>query len=1736
MATTAPGFQRFELLDRRPALPPWEPALHKVLTDIYKLLPVEDKAILGCFRSFMDALGPFVVQDCAIPIFPPGLHRDHPITTTLLAVNRRSSNSELINRLAAIMVCAALDPETYTVYGHKKLLTLAEKIRGVNKDPNSSLRLRLAEARSIPKLVEIMEKDRDSPDGLRDGFGRLWDKWLSSVIARWRLNSEDHLRNGLVSASLRPDLGALALPVFIENNTDADDGTEVTSYLVEGTPAGEEEPSTRARYARARHGRMIRTSEGNLLADPSHVLPEPLIIRIVTAASAAARVALDANMLREANPIIALELLIAAGLREIELSDIVWGDKDSNAYLVLDRVNPMLYRRVCRPPNAAKAENIPEQWLSPTSDMFGFPVPPSLYSRIKELTGPVGPQLDWDVFEKESAAGSRIDQLREIVKKLTPDAATGVGRFRMNMASKLALEFGTEIPQIIMADTFSMSAAPAYYGSIPEERLYRFIAGIQKGWFGEDCYAASSASSNNIGSRISLNDDGARKWSDALNKKRNSLVRSKFSADFALLSNHRDRLAAALVSATGHRPSNQIGQIELDQIIPEYGLITLKDKQSDVLRTTRIAATGTFWVNDLRRYLDRLVSIAAREPESHLGRHALAILRSEAPIFSLPGTNGEIVPFNAGSLRALMPMELQPHDNFYRHRLNQYLQGAGLDPELRHCQLGWVVGPASALADLSPLAARDFGELVGPKIDEMLVKDGWYPVSRRKKPWNWNGIPLRVDTDWNKVIRDHENAHKKNIHDLKEKLRQERAVVVDKIKPRMAKAIARLFPKLMIDPESFELKPAPAYENWKFHVIQAEDHWRICEDVRQSDDNPVNAIEAVVTRGLLYQLIKKARNGGLVTGPLPSRDYLNLKDMPSPFPPGLGLAVRQAEAFKAILIQRLGQSRANESSILAQLSILACTPYRSIKVAKSAVKNANRLVRSQKNDGIVRLPVKVDKQEVQLVLGGISAVAMGKLANSRKNPAVQSEDGISTWLWKHCRGLFDANMPKNQLEDQLVAILRMAGRLQLSGPERLVMLEHDVVATVPVNRSVADDDMWPVRTRATDTQDESVAYVETYDSSDQKPQVVEPERARTDSGYSRLRKILNPDYRAPSSGPSDGHHRWRGKLNRELNSLIAEYGKQSNLGVLAEFVRRRLLDGGDHKRKLAQGTLYKELTHFGSALLNLMGKRSILSLSESDYQDIYLELLIGKSEAYRAYVFESLKMFHKHLTRIHGVSEISFDAIAEFAGPRVVRPDMGLLTTAELRATLNQLHDDLNEEVQRTDANPSLLRLYKLRIVMFHILEASGIRPGSAHGLTLGDLHFFGTDQDVVHVHKTGEYGQAKSEASVGYFPLEGRLWHENRDWVMHYVKNEVMLLSGTDWWKIPVFAESLGSRVRFKKDYITQRFDQLFKWASNEKSARTYWLRKNRITSKHRAAISKKSPKARDVYGAITSSGQAGIGVALTNYINDPAVVMSRSLRESSTASRKSMLEISAMPAAVLDMAWIRNRRNDYSDRVQPILDRMNIKLLSQPDERLTPPPKIKRSKRLTPSDIDVFARTQQRYERRGEAIIRSGLSDVQADALDVAARKLLAVRGKTPWELPEMTHSRDVLRPARALHGAEGVLKALGSMPCDDMLILSEAWAAQSHINKLFSADAIIILEDDELHDAAARILRRFPTLNLTIDSEPAGRVLKKPESPTRKLSHASAVEWVLAISWIFSRSRQCIQQSQDWADLSE
>jgi hypothetical protein len=178
------------------------------------------------------------------------------------------------------------------------------------------------------------------------------------------------------------------------------------------------------------------------------------------------------------------------------------------------------------------------------------------------------------------------------------------------------------------------------------------------------------------------------------------------------------------------------------------------------------------------------------------------------------------------------------------------------------------------------------------------------PQSQRISPWTWRDVPDRQPKDWDAEAKAHAARHAAAIRRAREALRARWDEVTPAILERLADAFAEYFPTLRLDIENRRLALSSGMTGAGAVEVTSDHHALLCDRVRQGDIAPGDALEAIATRVHLYRLIRRARRKGVVKGPLPTRPFLSATSDPSPFLPGLGLAVRHAEAFRTALLER----------------------------------------------------------------------------------------------------------------------------------------------------------------------------------------------------------------------------------------------------------------------------------------------------------------------------------------------------------------------------------------------------------------------------------------------------------------------------------------------------------------------------------------------------------------------------------------------------------------------------------------------------------------------------------------------------------------------------------------------------------------------------------------------------------------------------------------------------------------
>jgi integrase len=1707
----AVGGAPFLELDHAPAPEAWWPDLSETILQLRTTITPVDRAILAPLGEFLARHDQELRQHAAIRAhvkLPDSIHDRHPGSATLFRI--RHGRSAGLERLACIGLCALIEAGRDGGGPPRQLLSI---VRGALDKSNSPIPGVLGAVESIPELVRLVEGDEPTRNALPPHFLSLWKSWLRDTLTRWMLADPSRLRNQLEPPGLLPQLEDPQIPLSTGNRRD-EEGPSATCFVV---PACEPRPgeSAATEAGRAASNQLERLSAGDLLAPSELRLPRAIDERLCREAVRRGNEHRDHPS--EAEPYAALALLLGGGVREVDLREMVWGGEGVARPHAVDPVNPVLYRRLKMPVNAVVPDESIRDRLAPHSDTLAWPLPQSVHSLLLALTAGQ-PKAGQPVLPRLSAAARAPYRMWDLIEILVPEAGVGALAPRLAFASELASVLGSEIAQLAMADTFGKSSVPAYYGAMPERDLAEVIGKIQSRRFGE-AVPIPTGRSGWVGSRLVLTDAAAKQWPAQI---RAAQKRASTDADRALAEwrAHRDKLAAALCSATGHRPEDVLGRLTLADVIPEYGLVILQDKQVDALRANRVAATGRLWLSDLRAFLDRLIEIGRIGVRTDAGRLATSILLGESPLFSVPTPQGDVVPMTAATLRDGMPEALRCVDNFYRHRLAQKLIAHRVDPELRHAQLGWVVSPAHLHADLSPRSAVDLGRLLGPVIDEVLVADGWYLPSDRKKRWTWDGVPMPAPVDWKAAFatqkREHEESQKRIRQQLRERWKEREGSVL----ARLRDAFQEFSPLLRVDVTKKRL--VPSIDLAHGITLTADQHALICDRVRLGDQDSGSGLEAAIARILLYRLVRNARKKGLVQGPIPSRPYLSVTSDPSPFLPGLGTAIRHTVAIRRQLEDHAGRKTVRDLGQLTTWAVLAFSMYRRIDWARAAVAAARNGMRAQGRRHVIRLAARIGDTTQHMVFSGAPAVLLVRRKQNAPTASAPPESALDAWAATH---LSDdvAWGESGSVAGRIEATLAAAGQIELSGIERWLVCAGSRTAAETPHRCAARDDDAPVQT-ADLTTTTSVA-------SEKDPALAESpgpsanQRLQRD-GYNRFVSLLNKrtlgrtraENAAHSGAASDGKSQWRRALRLELTKLRENHQADPNLRVLIGYTLDHLQYGSEAGNTLAHNSLRREVTQFGWTLLVLLGERNLLNLDGESLRQIYRQVLMSKTPEARPYAFEELQRFQRFLVRVHSRPSIDLSDLAAIAGTRGIRLDPGLLTPSERRVVEEELVRDHQQECERADANPDVLRLAQLQRLYFLILEASGLRPGSVYGLTLGDLHFIDTGGDRIHVRMTGDYGEAKTRASVGFFLLEGAQWARARDWVQGWVQKERECYP-EHWRDRPLFASKAGAWTRVHDHHLNARIGDLLKWVTGNRSAHCYWLRKTRISERFQRLWDLDDVSVRDVYGAMLCSGHATIDTTLERYINDPACLMFADMSFAAEASRSLLLAMSDLAPGPLDMAWSR-AADDAFARSGVLLDRMGENCSDIAPERRTTAPILRRAKTLMPRHIDAFAHAMHRFGTIEEAMLAAGITERQAHQFDLAATELILRRGCAPWRPAGQIDGRVVLPVPRRIAGSERWFALLDREPSRVLRSLAIAWVNQPHVARRFGDRVVAMIDPGELADVHDLLCNTG--LMMQVVSQGEHHLLAEVKDESGRKGHGAALRWLLAIVWTFLHCR--------------
>jgi integrase len=524
------------------------------------------------------------------------------------------------------------------------------------------------------------------------------------------------------------------------------------------------------------------------------------------------------------------------------------------------------------------------------------------------------------------------------------------------------------------------------------------------------------------------------------------------------------------------------------------------------------------------------------------------------------------------------------------------------------------------------------------------------------------------------------------------------------------------------------------------------------------------------------------------------------------------------------------------------------TPYRSALAAQAAVRGASASVRGDSRPGQLRFPFNA----THLVVTGVAAYLLAKVGDLGKNFDIEA---CGATLAEFLGNLAPAG-DDSSLLDCLSETAQIDGLITLSGIERSMLLQLDDLQSITPERAVAAEDNWPPNPRV-------VAPVRP----DEERSATTPSSGSGDEGDFELGRLLGLLHVFAADDPK--------RADRDARRQIAEAadaaaGRQDVDSLLVRYLHA-LSSGQDRLRKkgLRLRTLATMMSRFAPALVAASRRRLLTSMEASELEQLFMTVVLMKPTKTRPRTFAELRRFHRFLVRRHSAETVEWSEIARVAGRRNDESDPGTLTTPEAERVLETLLADLEDARACVPADPNEVRVRTLRVIAFLILEGSGIRPGSALGLTLEDVCL--TDAgDYVQVRLRGTYAESKTDTAAGFIPLEGPIWERNRGIAFDWIAADRSRAGSP---KQPVFARLRTPRTRYGRDRVLGRIGSLIRWVTADPRGRSYWLRKRCLQRKHRCSQAQEPTNAYDVFNALTSSGHASIHIALTSYLCDPAL-----------------------------------------------------------------------------------------------------------------------------------------------------------------------------------------------------------------------------------------------------------------------
>jgi len=1417
---------------------------------------------------------------------------EFPLASLLLAMPARPSALE---RTLAWLIL-----EAHLSFGYGELVVaLAQILRGLVGKGTSKLKDTIARCNGPTRLIAKMGR----LEAMAPELGITGHQTFDSL---WRCELEAFCVS--LVRQLEPDPAeadyVVGVPIdqpsaLTENPTEqqGDDPEEGVHF-----PSSPVQPWQKIRGPRMRHAldwsvHMSRQSSPDLLRPKENVMPADLRRREWQIALARTESALAQCDLFAAQYELAAVLSIECGLNAREASSVGFGSSTAGQIPVIDLAARALRRPELLPPNYFIPDANDDRWLPTGGDVI-FPLSSNCTSLAMQLL---------EAREAQPESWSNHLLLTGSIDKAKLRAATR-SQYRLSLAIGIADVLGPDAAQRAFGDSFGLSTAPVFYGSYPALELARTIATVND--FTDDVRSDApweSVAAHWLGSRVRPAMPPYQKvWVQLQGDGKRSRGRPSDRKVLQEWRQRRDRLAIHFLLATGCRPANSLASMVIQDFLPKDALALVTDKVTDPAHTTRLVCTGWRFTGELESFINELSRVARNSEIVEAKNLASKILSGAAPLFSIP-TEREPEPINIRNLLSLLDPLWAHRPNLHRHGLYQFLIQRGVDPELRYFQMGWLSHDHHATSDSAPFPPGQLGRELAGVVDDWLAQCGWSGGRRATAPDTL--VPRVCLQDWMVRRKSHAITADAAFAALRAELNEIGGALDGEVWERIRVDAEQVLSSF----DATGSSSCPSFQPRSDASSRADEPKTISQlqveaILASFATATTSAAERYVATKLLHKALLNTAKAHSVRVYLPEVPVLSRYRIPSPFLPGVGLAVAQVDAFKeaiaahvAELIDISGPKAAADLAAAAVWSIVLQTSYCDLDDVVGLLRGITRSQHSNAEPWLLRVPFR----NGHVVLTGDLAVLARRLVRVEgwsdvlEAHARNGFSSLGSFVRKLVPDLCDPRDAAAKIACKMVETARVAGVITLNGAERLILNKIvDPVSTL-ADRAVAVADSRTVHGGRDARHAPSKLNNECPHTGRNPPHV--PVR-----DISRVLNALNPDYGGEIMGrPAEPVARRHRQVKLVLEDALSKVGATPTVSRLVLEYAWHLLERGGPRSSGGQAisTIYKTTHQLLSVLRHIDADENLEDLASEELTAICRLACETSRRRSSREVLGALGRFFRHIARRYRVTNPDWDILYRTFGVAVPGGDPALVGDLEADRVIAQLYSNLLL-LDAVDTDPSEKRYRELCLAAALIAEASGARPRSIHGLTFGDV-VLGSECDYIHLRARGRFASIKTRTAAGFIPLEGDIWAKYAPWFANWLNDACATLSPELLDAIPIFqipGEALG--VRYEKKRVFEPIGSLIRWSTQQPRGRTYWMRKRRVRARHLAVQSKAGARARDMARAMRLDGHALILTPVARYLSEPTAYSTLDVGTHVIASRAGAAAITGLPVRQVDRA----------------------------------------------------------------------------------------------------------------------------------------------------------------------------------------------------------------------------------------